>query len=250
MRAERILHRLQGDRGRRWATPDGDRWLGVSNPGWLNGEPAELAPLQGAWSEVPVVESGTIWAFAETYGSPEAPRTIDKPMVFLKPSGCVVDEATAVPVADLCARGATVWGEGELALLMGARGEPVGVTLANDVTMELPGWDHDHHLPFYKGQPAFCPVSSLLLPLSEADDHLLECWHDGELLRSGTSADLGRPVLELLDWLRGWTRLREGDLVLFGAPRRVGGRPRLYARPGTHYRARLNGRWTLDTTFG
>ncbi len=262
MRAERVLHRVSLGTERRWAHREGDRWLGVSDVGWLNGGDAELTELQGDWAEVPVFGSGTVFAFAETYAPDGESRSLEWPLVFIKPSHCVIPESEPVPIGDLVDRGAKVWGEGEIALLMGSDG-PMGVTLANDVTMEL-GAEHDHHLPYYKGQPGFCPVASMLLPLSVLEGHVLECWQGEEAiaedawpLRRGTDANLARGFVDLLDWLRAWWPVAEGDLVLFGAPRRLhvqgdptSRQPRPFAKPGTRYRARLNGTWTLDTTFG
>jgi 2-keto-4-pentenoate hydratase/2-oxohepta-3-ene-1,7-dioic acid hydratase in catechol pathway len=197
----------------------------------------------------PVFAGRQVWGFADNYrpSGGGAARTAE-PLLFVKPACSVVDEEAPVPVGALTARGARVWGEGELAVLLGSDAHPLGVTLANDVTMELPGYEEqDHHLPYFKGQPGFCPCSSFLLPLTVLDDYTVECFHDGELLRKGSRAEQVFSWDELWQWLTAWLKPAAGDLVLLGAPRRV--RDRAYARPGSVYTTVLRDRLRLETRF-
>jgi 2-keto-4-pentenoate hydratase/2-oxohepta-3-ene-1,7-dioic acid hydratase in catechol pathway len=252
----RVRHRESGKFA--WAALDADgNHAGLFNEGglerWAGGEDPSDGDALGDpvdWLDHPVLTSGTVFAFAETYyeeGSRE--RRSKNPMLFIKPASSVAPEEAVVPVGELLAGGARIWGEGEIGLYVGPSGRPIGLTLVNDVTMEMPGYeDQDHHLPFLKGQFGFCPCSSILLPLSEWDDHHLVNHHDGELIRQGCRTDFIYSVEELWDWLTGWCAPFPGDLMLMGAPRRV--RPRLYAEIGTTFTAVLNDRWRLETVFG
>jgi len=133
-------------------------------------------------------------------------------------------------------------------VVIGQDGQPLGVTLANDITMELPDYeDQDHHLPYLKGQPGFCPCSSLLFPLSTLTSYRIQGVHDGELLRSGTQQEQIYRWDELWAWLTAWARPTPGDIILIGAPRRV--RPRDYVRPGSVFRSILNDEFVLETRF-
>ena len=159
-----------------WATLDADGLPGgVFDDGglerWARGEaPSGGSPLGDSadWLDHPVLTSGSVFAFAETYyeeGSRE--RRSQNPMLFIKPTSSVAPEEAVIPVGELIDGGAKIWGEGEIAVYVGPSSRPVGLTLVNDVTMEMPGYeDQDHHLPFLKGQFGFCPCSSTLLPLS------------------------------------------------------------------------------------
>jgi len=253
----RVRHRESGEFA--WATLSADgRPEAIFDDGglerWARGEaPSGGGPLGDSadWFDHPVLTSGSVFAFAETYyeegGSRE--RRSKNPLLFIKPNSSVAREEAVVPVAELIDGGAKIWGEGEIGLYLGPSGCPIGLTLVNDVTMEMPGYeDQDHHLPFLKGQVGFCPCSSTLLSLSEWDDHSLVNHHDGELIRRGRRSDFIYSVEELWDWLTGWCVPSPGDLILMGAPRRV--RPRLYASVGTTFTAVLNDRWRLETVFG
>jgi 2-keto-4-pentenoate hydratase/2-oxohepta-3-ene-1,7-dioic acid hydratase in catechol pathway len=190
-----------------------------------------------------------IFAFAENYSTHITSSPADMPpFLFEKPLWCLAHESESVDIAALCGEGAQIWGEPELAILLGKDATPRGVCLANDITMDHPRYKgQDHHLPFFKGQKGFCPVSSQLFPLSTLENYVLEGLHDGVLLRSGTPAQEIHPWKSLLKWLQGWLELREGDLILLGAPRRI--RERMYACPGTVFEAKLNGKSVLTTRF-
>ena len=253
---KRVRHRESGKFA--WVALDADGLpAGVFDDGGLERWARDEAPSGGSplgdsadWLDHPVLTSGSVFAFAETYyeeGSRE--RRSQNPMLFIKPTSSVAPEEAVIPVGELIKGGAKIWGEGEIAVYVGPSSRPVGLTLVNDVTMEMPGYeDQDHHLPFLKGQFGFCPCSSTLLPLSEWADHSLVNHHDGELIRRGRQADFIYSLEELWDWLSGWCAPSPGDLMLMGAPRRV--RPRLYADVGTTFTAVLNDRWRLESVFG
>lgn len=203
-----------------------------------------------ALTREPAFWGTTVYGFAENYRGGAVEKAVpERPLLFIKPGSAVVPEHETVGVERLTSRGARIWGESELAVVVGEDRKPLGVTLANDVTMEMPGYlDQDHHLPYLKGQPGFCPCSSLLLPLSTLESYEVEGFHNGELLRSGTRGDQIFSWEELWAWLCAWTQPRPGELVLIGAPRRI--RPRQYVEPGDVFTTVLNGVHRLETRFG
>ena len=206
-------------------------------------DPSVVEPVPAFWGQL-------VYGFAENYRGPDSEkRAPDNPMLFFKPASAVVGEREVVDVAGLTSEGARIWGESELGVVIGDDREPLGVTLANDVTMEMPGYlDQDHHLPFLKGQPGFCPCASILMPLSTLDTYKISGYHNGELLRAGSRDDQIFSWPELWTWLCRWSRPGAGDLVLIGAPRRT--RPRQYVAPGDIFTTILDGVHELETHFG
>ena len=223
---------------------DLDAWMA----GKLIAERITEVPAQSV-QLLPVFSGRRVFAFAENYREPGAiAGRVRRPMLFFKPDWCVVAEDEPVHVSDLLHQGARIWGESELAVVIGPDARPQGVTLANDVTMEMPEYDdQDHHLPFMKGHPGFCPCSSLLLPLSSLDRYQIEGFHNGELLRSGTEREQIFRWDELWEWLTAWARPAPGDIILIGAPRRI--RPRDYVGADTVFRSVLNNEFVLETRF-
>ena len=115
----------------------------VPKGGWTAGGPLKA---------IPVFNGLTVFAFAENYRGEGGEGFEAPPLLFMKPPWSVVGEDEPVAVGRWVERGARVWGESELAVVIGENGFPVGVTLANDVTMEMAGFEgQDHHLPFFKG---------------------------------------------------------------------------------------------------
>ncbi len=132
-----------------------------------------------------------------------------------------------------------VWGEGELAVVLGASlseaGEAeakeaiFGYTIANDVTARRSG-SHDHHLAFSKGSFTFCPLGPWIDTNFTPGDQLIRSIHNQMVLRSAKISDAALSPTESLAWISKWMTLEPGDVVLTGAPPRV--RDRSYLRQG------------------
>jgi 2-keto-4-pentenoate hydratase/2-oxohepta-3-ene-1,7-dioic acid hydratase in catechol pathway len=176
-----------------------------------------------------------------------------EPLVFLKsPEGVIgPGEAIRCPF-----RGVRVWGEPEIAVVIGRRlsGASVrtarrgifGYTIANDVSAHnVQGWDH--HLARSKAADTFCPLGPWIDTRFEPGDHRIEGWHNDVLLRRGRAGDRLWKDAALIAWLSRWMTLNPWDVVLTGTPPRT--RDRLFLREGDTFACEVEGLGRLENRF-
>ncbi|MBX9703845.1 MAG: fumarylacetoacetate hydrolase family protein [Silvanigrellaceae bacterium] len=203
---------------------------------------------QDNYKFVPSFMGKRIFAFAENYYKNSFKKQKKFPLFFEKGTQSLISENEPVSIHRFIKEGAKIWGESELAVIVSETHEVFAVTLVNDITMEHPCHEgHDHHLPFFKGQVGFCPCSSYLFPPEVLNQYKVQAYHDGELLREGTSEQQIYPISELLPWLATWIKLTPGDMILLGAPPRV--TERKFLQIGSKFKVVLNNTFSLENTF-
>jgi acylpyruvate hydrolase len=193
---------------------------------------AGAAPVLGSqsWSldEVellaPVPEPGTVYAIGMNYASHVAEMGAEPPeapVVFVKVRGSVAPPGGAIVCPEAVRR---LDYEGELVIVMGARGEIAGYCIADDVT----GRDLQRREPQWtraKGADTFCPYGPWVTTAEEVPDPgdlRLRTWVNGELRQDGHTGDLIFGCQELVDFISQTCSLRPGDLILTGTPNGVG----------------------------
>lgn len=213
----------------------------------------DRTPLRTAEFRAPVQPSKVIALAVNYEGATGRHAEDDEPVVFLKPPSAVIgpNEDIRCPFA-----GVRVWGESELAVVVGerltratnqaARHAIFGYTLANDVTVENV-LERDHHLARSKAIDTFCPIGPWVDTAFVPSDQKLQGWHNETLLRESA---LDRRVMKevaMLVWISSWMTLEPGDVVLTGAPNRV--RDRMYLGEADEFSCCIEGLGTLKNTF-
>ena len=151
-----------------------------------------------------------------------------EPLLFLKPSTCLVGEGGDVRYPALSSR---VEYEGELAVVIGKRawqvpqggsGEYIfGYTCANDVTAR----------DIQKGDPqwtrgkcfdTFCPLGPWIETQLDAQNTLLETRLNGELRQTSDTRLMTHSIDKLIWYITQCMTLLPGDVVLTGTPAGVG----------------------------
>jgi len=169
--------------------------------------------------------------------------TMTEPLVFLKPgtSVCGPYDDIVSPFPDT-----RVWGECELAVVIGKNGRIFGYTAANDVSADnIEGWDH--HLARSKAADTFCPLGPWIDTNYSPANRSIEGLQNGELIRRGNSDDRLWQDDRAVAWLSGWMTLEPWDVVLTGAPTRVV--PRRYLSEGDLFVVRIDGLGELRNRF-
>jgi 2-keto-4-pentenoate hydratase/2-oxohepta-3-ene-1,7-dioic acid hydratase in catechol pathway len=114
--------------------------------------------------------------------------------------------------------------EGELAIVMGARGEVAGYGVADDVTArDLQG--REPQWTRAKGADGFCPWGPWITTADEIEDPKaleLRTWVNGELRQHSSTSNLIFGVEELVDFIGQTCTLEAGDVILTGTPSGVG----------------------------
>ena len=141
-----------------------------------------------------------------------------------------------------------IWGEAELAIVIGKRTSRVseadamnsifGYTIANDVSADNL-YDWDHHLARSKGADTFCPLGPWIDTDFVPRGQRIDAYQNGELLRRGTLDQRLFGEAVLISLLSRWMTLEPWDVILTGAPVRV--RPRLYLKNGDEFRCVIEG---------
>jgi 2-keto-4-pentenoate hydratase/2-oxohepta-3-ene-1,7-dioic acid hydratase in catechol pathway len=122
-------------------------------------------------------------------------------LAFVKPAGTVVGDGAPIVLRPGAGR---VEAEGELALVVGH-----GFALANDVTSRsLAG-------AAAKAGDGWTPLGPVI---PEVDDVEITVSVNGVAFRPGRVSELARGVDEVLAYLSSFVTLRDGDVVLLGAP--------------------------------
>lgn len=102
-----------------------------------------------------------------------------------------------------------------------------GFTISNDVTAsgDWPGWsDPDHGMITgvgYKLLPTFSPVLSEYIEKKDVSDHgdlSVEVQVDGETAVSGSTAQMGFSIPEMVSFASNICKLHENDIVALGDP--------------------------------
>ncbi len=179
---------------------------------------------------------------------------LDEPLIFIKAGTSVCGPGDDI----ICPfKNAQVWGEPELAIVLGAevknasletaRRSIFGYTIANDVTADnVNGWDH--HLAKSKSLDTFCPIGPWIDVNYEPAGRAITGYHNEELHRQGNTDDrLWKDDASIVRWLSRWITLQPWDVILTGTPHRV--IPRKYFGDGDVYKATIDGLGTLTNAF-
>ena len=159
----------------------------------------------------------------------EAPGKNDPAVVFLKPSTSVIGPSDAIQYP--LGVSFDVQHEAELAVVIGrlCRQVPVarvpevvlGYTCANDVTArDLQRAENQWGRA--KGFDTFCPIGPWVETEVDPSDLAITCTVDGELRQAGRTAQMTRPVADLVSYVSEAMTLLPGDVILTGTPAGVG----------------------------
>jgi 2-keto-4-pentenoate hydratase/2-oxohepta-3-ene-1,7-dioic acid hydratase in catechol pathway len=159
----------------------------------------------------------------------EAPGKTDPAVVFLKPSTSVIGPSDAIQYP--LGVSFDVQHEAELAVVIGrlCRQVPVarvpevvlGYTCANDVTArDLQRAENQWGRA--KGFDTFCPLGPWVETEVDPSDLAITCTVDGELRQAGRTAQMTRPVADLVSYVSEAMTLLPGDVILTGTPAGVG----------------------------
>lgn len=252
------LGRVEHAGASRWAVLEADSlWL-VEHP-WHDAdrrgaEPirtGEVLPLEGARLLAPAAALNVV-GMAHNTGLTD--RDLP-PQAFLKPARAVVGTGSSILIPPGIGR---VDVEGELAVVIGrtarhlglhdALDHVLGFTLANDVTArDLQATD-----PLWttaKGSDGWTPLGPWLETDLDPSAVQIDLSINGVALRPGSTADLGRSVVEVLVYVTSFMTLGPGDVVLTGAPGESGpvhpGDSVVVSSPAL---GRLTGRVAADAT--
>ena len=227
-------------------TLEGDP-LGTPRPGTRVGE------LEAHRLAAPC-RPGKVIALGINYrGITGAREGMAEPVVFLK-SGtgvCGPRDDVLCPFPEV-----RVWGEPELALVLGRRlhradraaaaAAILGYTVANDVTAEnVEG--RDHHLARSKAADTFCPLGPWIDTAYDPVHRTIRGRHNDTLLREGSTDERIWDDAATLAWLSSWMTLEPWDVVLTGTPPRV--RDRLYLEEGDLFVCEIEGLGQLRNHF-
>jgi acylpyruvate hydrolase len=152
----------------------------------------------------------------ETGGAPpEAPLVFTKLPASVAAPGATVRCPAVVKRLDY---------EGELAVVMGAAGQPAGYAVADDITArDLQG--REAQWTRAKGADSFCPYGPWITTADEIPDpHALwlRTWVDGELRQDSSTSNLIFKIPELVEFISQTCTLSPGDVILTGTPSGVG----------------------------
>jgi len=165
------------------------------------------------------------------------------PLLFPKYAGSLIGATDSIRIPPETAK--CDW-EAELAVVIGEPARRVspedalsaiaGYTVMNDITMR--DWQK-HTSQFMAGKTfeASTPVGPWIVTPDEvghARDLKLECTVNGQLMQSGTTADMIFPVEEVISYISTIITLMPGDVIALGTPAGVGSLrdPQLFLRPG------------------
>lgn len=176
-----------------------------------------------------------------------------EPLIFLKSPSSIIGDGQKIisPFSDV-----SVWGEPELGVVIGRRlnnasienaeAAIFGYVIANDVTCENV-YGRDHHLARSKSADTFCVIGSFIDPKFDPTGKFIRGYQNGKLIREGYLD--GRFFVEpsLLTWLSKWMTLEAGDVILTGAPPRIGDKKLL--SHGDSYRCHIEGLDAIENPF-
>lgn len=152
----------------------------------------------------------------------------DEPLVFLKPNTSVIGPGDQIEYPEATSN---LHYEGEIALVIGkvtrnvsaadALSHVFAITAANDVTARDlqksdPQWTRG------KGFDTFCPLGPVLQTEFDPGSIGVKTLLGGEVVQSGSSADLIFDFATLIEYTSSFTTLLPGDVILTGTPAGVG----------------------------
>lgn len=145
----------------------------------------------------------------------------ERPIVFMKPPSSVAGPGGPVVCPAVVQR---LDYEGELAVVMGPRGEVAGYAVADDVSARdlqrtEPQWTRA------KGFDTACPYGPWITTADEVADPgdlRLQTWVNGEPRQDARTSDLIFSIAELVAFIGEVITLEPGDLILTGTPSGVG----------------------------
>ncbi|NUS05618.1 MAG: fumarylacetoacetate hydrolase family protein [Nonomuraea sp.] len=158
-----------------------------------------------------------------------APGKDDPAVVFLKPSTSVIGPSDAIQYP--LGVSFDVHHEAELAVVIGRMCRQVpaarvpevvlGYTCGNDVTArDLQRAENQWARA--KGFDTFCPLGPWIETDVDPADLAITCTVDGELRQAGRTAQMTRPVADLVSYVSEAMTLLPGDVILTGTPAGVG----------------------------
>jgi acylpyruvate hydrolase len=234
---------VQDERVTAFGGPDGVRE--ALETGLVPGPSGGTWPLTDVKLLAPVPEPGTIYAIGLNYADHIAEMggtAPEQPVVFVKVSGCVAPPGGPVVCPEVVRR---LDYEGEMVIVMGARGEIGGFCIADDVSARdlqkrEPQWTRA------KGADTFCPFGPWVTTADEVPDPgslTLRTWVNDELRQESTTANLVFGCAALVDFISQTCTLRPGDLILTGTPGGVGQAqdPPTFLAPGDRVRIAIDG---------
>jgi acylpyruvate hydrolase len=234
---------VEDERVTAFGGPDGVRE--ALETGLVPGPSGGTWPLTDVKLLAPVLEPGTIYAIGLNYADHIAEMggtAPEQPVVFVKVSGCVAPPGGPVVCPEVVRR---LDYEGEMVIVMGARGEIGGFCIADDVSARdlqkrEPQWTRA------KGADTFCPFGPWVTTADEVPDPgdlTLRTWVNDELRQESTTANLVFGCAALVDFISQTCTLRPGDLILTGTPGGVGQAqdPPTFLAPGDRVRIAIDG---------
>jgi 2-keto-4-pentenoate hydratase/2-oxohepta-3-ene-1,7-dioic acid hydratase in catechol pathway len=195
--------------------------LGGAAPGSIGSDSWALSDVTLL---APVPAPGTIYAIGLNYARhvEETGNTAPEvPIVFVKVAGSVAPPGGPIVCPSVVER---LDYEGELTIVIGAKGRIGGFCIADDVTARdlqrrEPQWTRA------KGADTFCPFGPWVTTADEVpnpEDLRLRTWVNGELRQDSSTSDLIFGCEKLVSFISETCALRPGDLILTGTPNGVG----------------------------
>ncbi|MFL5860925.1 MAG: fumarylacetoacetate hydrolase family protein [Solirubrobacteraceae bacterium] len=213
---------VEDDRVTAFGGPDGVKAALAS--GRVPGPSGGTWPLHDIRLLAPVPDPGTIYAIglnyadhiAEMGGTPP-----EQPIVFVKVRGSVAPPGGPIVCPEVVRR---LDYEGELAIVIGARGTIGGFCIADDVSardlqQREPQWTRA------KGADTFCPFGPWVTTADEVTDPgnlRIRTWVNDELRQDSNTSNLIFGCAELVEFIGQTCTLQPGDLILTGTPHGVG----------------------------
>ncbi|MFZ1992570.1 MAG: fumarylacetoacetate hydrolase family protein [Solirubrobacteraceae bacterium] len=213
---------VQDERVTAFGGPDGVKEALAS--GRVPGPSGGTWPLDDVKLLAPIPEPGTIYAIGLNYADHIAEMgdtPPEQPVVFVKVSGCIAAPGGPIVCPEVVRR---LDYEGEMVIVMGARGEIGGFAIADDVSARdlqkrEPQWTRA------KGADTFCPFGPWITTADEVPDPgnlALRTWVNDELRQESNTSNLVFGCSALVDFISETCTLRPGDLILTGTPGGVG----------------------------
>ncbi|MEE1620766.1 fumarylacetoacetate hydrolase family protein [Zafaria sp. J156] len=201
----------------------------------------------------PIIPRSKVVCFGRTYADHarelgnEVPAS---PLMFLKPNTSIVGPGDPVT---LPAFSEEVSYEAELAVVIGRICKDVpaekasdvvfGYTVANDLTAR-DAQRTDGQWARAKGWDGSCPLGPWIETELDVDDAAITGRLDGEVVQSGSTAQLIWSVADLVAYASQAFTLLPGDVILTGTPAGVG-----LIEEGQRFEAEVEGIGTLSNTF-
>ncbi|KQV24521.1 fumarylacetoacetate hydrolase family protein [Yonghaparkia sp. Root332] len=192
----------------------------------------ERVPLAEAKILAPVIPRSKVVCVGMNYAAHrkemghEGPET---PLIFLKPNTAVVGPGDPIVIPPVEGR---IVHEGELAIVIGSVAKRVkadnwrdvvfGFTIANDVSARDVMFA-DGQWARAKGYDTFCPLGPYIDTEIDPTSLAIETRVDGEVRRSGNTADLLHKIPQLIEFISDVWTLLPGDIILTGTPDGLGG---------------------------